>query len=189
MWQFRLFSLLCKVWTEDWVKYSGVLIPTINIPSLVQIIASGPPGDKPWSEPMMVSLLTHICVIRPQWVNMTCVSDTFRLANQMRIRTHIFLMPGSLRNWSIFKIHHRYPCSFTGESEITVTDILLIIMSSYMPNKHEHISPILQNITEFYSLDSNWKSKWHMFSSCLHDIYIFDVNAITLLMYELSIAS
>ena len=30
------------------------------------------PGDKPLSEPMMVSLLTHICVTRPQWVNMIC---------------------------------------------------------------------------------------------------------------------
>ena len=26
------------------------------------------PGDKPFSEPIMVSLLTHICVTRPQWV-------------------------------------------------------------------------------------------------------------------------
>ena len=26
-------------------------------------------GDKPLSEPMMVSLLSHICVTRPQWVN------------------------------------------------------------------------------------------------------------------------
>ena len=40
-----------------------------NIPALVQIIAWRRPGDKPLSEPMMVSLLTHICVIRPQWVN------------------------------------------------------------------------------------------------------------------------
>ena len=28
-------------------------------------------GDKPLSEPMMVSLLTHICVTRPQWVNVS----------------------------------------------------------------------------------------------------------------------
>ena len=27
------------------------------------------PGDKPLSEPMIVSLPTHICVTRPQWVN------------------------------------------------------------------------------------------------------------------------
>ena len=26
-------------------------------------------GDKPLSEPMMISLLTHICITRPQWVN------------------------------------------------------------------------------------------------------------------------
>ena len=40
-----------------------------NIPALVQIMAWRRPGDKPLSEPMMVSLLTHICVTRPQWVN------------------------------------------------------------------------------------------------------------------------
>ena len=42
-----------------------------NIPSLVQIMAWRRPGDKPLSEPMMVSSLTHICVTRPQWVNRT----------------------------------------------------------------------------------------------------------------------
>ena len=31
------------------------------------------PGDKPLSEPMMVSLLTHICVTRPQWVNINTI--------------------------------------------------------------------------------------------------------------------
>ena len=43
--------------------------PIYNIPALVQIMAWRRPGDKPLSEPMMVSLLTHICVSRPQWVN------------------------------------------------------------------------------------------------------------------------
>ena len=41
----------------------------LTIPSLVQIMAWRRPGDKPLSEPMMVSLLTHICVTGPQWVN------------------------------------------------------------------------------------------------------------------------
>ena len=40
-----------------------------NIPPLVQIMVWRRPGDKPLSEPMMVSLPTHICVTRPQWVN------------------------------------------------------------------------------------------------------------------------
>ena len=42
--------------------------PINNIPALVQIMAWHRPGDKPLSEPMMVNLLTHICVSRPQWV-------------------------------------------------------------------------------------------------------------------------
>ena len=42
--------------------------PIHNIPALVQIMAWRRPGDKPLSEPVMVSLLTHICVTRPQWV-------------------------------------------------------------------------------------------------------------------------
>ena len=44
--------------------------PINNIPALVQIMAWRRPGDKPLSEPMMVSLTTHICVTRPQWVNL-----------------------------------------------------------------------------------------------------------------------
>ena len=42
--------------------------PINNIPTLVQVMAWRRPGDKPLSEPMMVSLLIHICVTRPQWV-------------------------------------------------------------------------------------------------------------------------
>ena len=43
--------------------------PINNNPALVQIMAWRRSGDKPSSEPMMVSLLTHFCVARPQWVN------------------------------------------------------------------------------------------------------------------------
>ena len=42
--------------------------PINNILALVLIMAWRRPGDKPLSEPMIVSLLTHICVARPQWV-------------------------------------------------------------------------------------------------------------------------
>ena len=43
--------------------------PINNNPALVQIMAWRRSGDKPLSKPMMLSLLTHICVTRPQWVN------------------------------------------------------------------------------------------------------------------------
>ena len=42
--------------------------PINNIPSLFQIMVWRRAGAKPLSKPMMVSLLTHICVTRPQWV-------------------------------------------------------------------------------------------------------------------------
>ena len=42
--------------------------PFNNNPALVQIMAWRLSGDKPLSEAMMVSLLTHTCVTRPQWV-------------------------------------------------------------------------------------------------------------------------
>ena len=46
-----------------------------NIPALVQIMARRRPGDNPLSETMLVSLLTHICVTRPQWINPLSPSD------------------------------------------------------------------------------------------------------------------
>ena len=57
------------------IKISLKFVPkgTINNnPALVQIMAWRRSGDKPLSEPMMVSLLTHICVTRPQ-----CVKASF----------------------------------------------------------------------------------------------------------------
>ena len=53
------------------IKISLKFVPKgiINyIASLVQIMAWRRPGDKPLSEPLMVNLLTHIYVTRPQWV-------------------------------------------------------------------------------------------------------------------------
>ena len=40
-----------------------------NIPALFQIMGWRRPDDKPLSETMMVTSLTHICVTRPQWVD------------------------------------------------------------------------------------------------------------------------
>ena len=52
--------------------------PIYNIPALVQIMAWRLWGDKPLSEPMMVSLLMHICVTRPQWVNPLRLSAAYK---------------------------------------------------------------------------------------------------------------
>ena len=49
-------------------------IPIINIPALAQIMAWRGRGDKTLSEPKMTTLLTHICVTRPQCVNCNSVT-------------------------------------------------------------------------------------------------------------------
>ena len=57
---------------EFFIKISLKFVPRgsiNNIPELVRIMAWRRPGDKPLSKPMMVSVLTHICVTRPQWIN------------------------------------------------------------------------------------------------------------------------
>ena len=51
-----------------------------NIPALVQIMAWRRPGDKPLSEPMMVNLLTHICVTRLQWVKVITWTNEYQFS-------------------------------------------------------------------------------------------------------------
>ena len=67
---FKCIFLNEIIWIS--IKISLKFVPggrIYNIPALVQVMAWRQPGDKPLSEPMMVSSLTHICVTRPQWVH------------------------------------------------------------------------------------------------------------------------
>ena len=67
---FKWIFLNWNVWISIKISLNCVpRSPINNIPALVQIMTWRRPGDKPLSEPMMVSLLTHICVTRPRWVN------------------------------------------------------------------------------------------------------------------------
>ena len=71
---FKCIFLSENAWIS--LKISLKFVPKVrinNISALVQIMAWRRPSDKPLSEPMMVSLLTHICVTRPQWVNTTVI--------------------------------------------------------------------------------------------------------------------
>ena len=67
---FKCIFLNENVWISIKIALNFIpKIPINNIPALFQIMAWRCQGDKSLSEPMMVSLLTHICVTRPQWVN------------------------------------------------------------------------------------------------------------------------
>ena len=50
--------------------------PSNNAAAFVQIMAWRRSGDKLLSEPMMVSLPTHICVTRPQWVKNPAIVES-----------------------------------------------------------------------------------------------------------------
>ena len=67
-----------------------------NIPALVQIMAWRRPGDKPLSEPMMVSLLTHICVTRPQWVISVHPRDQYTMGRYNRLNKNILFPRNNL---------------------------------------------------------------------------------------------
>ena len=67
---FKWIFLNENIWISIKVSLKFVSKGLINnIPALVQIMAWRLPGDKPLSEPMLVSLLRYICVTRPQIVN------------------------------------------------------------------------------------------------------------------------
>ena len=52
------------------------------------------PGDKPLAEPMVVSLLTHICAIRPKWFNQLPITTPWKPNGLGLIRSYalIFLV-------------------------------------------------------------------------------------------------
>ena len=74
-WHFADYTLKCIILDENiWIAINILLKfvpkrPINSILALVLIMARCQPGDKPLSEPMMVSLLMHIRVILSQWVN------------------------------------------------------------------------------------------------------------------------
>ena len=84
---FKYIFLNENVWVP--IKISLKVVPKgriNNIPALVQKMAWRRPGDKPLSEPMMVSLPTHICVTRPQWVK-----DVLVVISAFLFQTHRFI--------------------------------------------------------------------------------------------------
>ena len=73
---FKCIFLNENIWIQ--IKISLKFVPKGKIDKiqpLVQIMAWRRPGDKPLSQPMMVSLPTHICGIQPQWVNLNWEAD------------------------------------------------------------------------------------------------------------------
>ena len=87
---FKRIFLYENIWIP--IKISLKFVPRgsiNNIPALVQIMAWRRPGDKPLSKPMMGSLLTHICVTRPQWVNDKILPKTLSYELKLNGKYHM----------------------------------------------------------------------------------------------------
>ena len=96
---FKRLFLNENIWIP--MKISLKFVPKCsinNIPALVQIMAWRRPGDKQLSELMMINLPTHICVTRPQWVNVqtdmkfhhssSCLSRVGRRCKKFGVSLH-----------------------------------------------------------------------------------------------------
>ena len=66
--------------------------PINNIPALDQIMTWRQLGDKPLSEPMMVSLLTHKCITRRQWLKAETIPQTAKTLGSTLIRSDAKVM-------------------------------------------------------------------------------------------------
>ena len=79
----RVFRRIFRAWKFcAFIKISLKFIPKgpiDNNPALFQIMAWRQVGDKPLSESMVASLLMHIYVTRPQWVNWSNIGHTSSL--------------------------------------------------------------------------------------------------------------
>ena len=99
--------------------------PINNITVLVQIMTWRRSGDKPLSEPMMVRLLTHICVARPQWVKTQLLELYFTITQVWR------LLSKKKTKWSSFHVFHE--CCMKDLKRILSTGKGLCFKCSCMP--------------------------------------------------------
>ena len=111
-------------------KISLKYVPKVridNIPALVQPMAWCRSADKPLSEPMMVILLTHMCVTRLQWVNTrvphsymysTCHLQSLQLQVQIDICSYPIMLLDLTQSRGAYEVTARHK-GITG-----VTDFL-----------------------------------------------------------------
>ena len=116
---FKWIFLNENVWISLKVSLKFVpMSPVNNIPSLVQIMALRRPGDKPLSEPMVINLLTHICVTRPQWVNQICCNGSAVWETKF-----LELWPDNAPSLYIYmfyiKLHHPWSTFYLPSSKFT----------------------------------------------------------------------
>ena len=109
--------------------------PIEIIPSLVQIIDWRLPGDTPLPKSMMARLLTHICVTRPQWVDVTS-RPVFRCNKQVKV---------DLRHIYTFKLQSEKTPTLPTDNVVLVSQQRSAVRAIY---NYEFLTPYVRNILE-----------------------------------------
>ena len=127
------------------------------------------PGDKPLSEPMMVSLLMHIYVTRPQWVNghicpsIWCCSAyvwqiTSRYDFEFHIKTKFYIVRECLQKYFVMQTIYLNFCSYiTWVSQITNNSTVCSTASSGYQKKKNQSYTLLALCEGNLMMDSPYK--------------------------------
>ena len=114
---FKCIFLNENVWISLEISLKFVpMVPINNMPALVQIMGWRRSADKPLSEPMMVRLLTHICVTPPllnkeaMWVNDSLGELAWLLHERYTAWTMWNDMQGN--EWYQFALSEIAPCAW-----------------------------------------------------------------------------
>ena len=145
--------------------------PINNNPALVEIMAWRRPGDKPLSEPMMVCLLTHICVTRPQWVKAICrqttllirvISATLTFFRVPRATTQLYFAVDNvrLRQWHLLITHIVYSKKISRNIEAVLDPGLHWVWFCHQPVRSFVRKPLLPNVDCSFTMQSFHKKKF-----------------------------
>ena len=156
---FRCIFLNENVWISINISLEFVPEgPINNIPAMIQIMAWRRPEDKALSDPMMIKLLTHVCVTRPQWVNerlvTSCRSEMHQLAKLFvyagwenvlivdlllfRLFLFLFILGGGGGSYVCFS-HRTFRSSF-----LTFCIWMLFIMQNFLVFNYHVLSSFLR---------------------------------------------
>ena len=146
-----------------------------NILALVQIMAWRRPGDKLLSELMVVNLLTHICVTRPQWVNRVRKWYIYRVDSRMSVLLGSLLLLASLFQCGSERITFTHR-PLVGKVCHCVTSGKVHVREHYHCHWHCMMNPTCIGMN--YSIKK--KTCWFITSECVN---IRDVPGMILTMY------
>ena len=127
---------------EFWFKFHWSCVPDGQLKALVQIMAWHWKGDKPLSEPMMVSLLTHICITWPQLVK---ASATTLQSYDLHIKYHstIWFHSPHIQNMTISIFY-----------KLDMNDILLLSPVTQCHNPHS--SHVCLHLNQTIAIHHQW---------------------------------